>query len=290
MFQKLQAKWKVNGLSLILILVTFATGGSLCGYLGKKVMNLTGIDKGVLWFILYIIIITILWPLCVLAISIPLGQFPFFKKYIAKIFARFSGKKKIKPVVTRVAIFASGAGSNARKIIEYFKKSDHIKIELVVCNKPGVGVLQIAADNGIDVLMIEKEAFSNGHAYLDELKVKKIDWIILAGFLWKVPLPLIKEWNGKIINIHPALLPKYGGKGMYGQKVHEAVISAGDKESGISIHYVDEIYDHGKVIYQATCTIEENETADSLAKKIHALEHLHFPNIIEQEIEKQKAS
>lgn len=290
MFQKLQAKWKVNGLSLILILITFATGGSLCGYLGKKVMNLTNIDKGVLWFILYIIIITILWPLCVLAISIPLGQFPFFKKYIGKIFARFSGKKKIKAPVTQVAIFASGAGSNAAKIIAHFKKNQHINIALVVCNKTGAGVLQIAADNGIDVLMIEKEAFNNGHAYLDELKEKKIDWIILAGFLWKVPLPLIKEWNGKIINIHPALLPKYGGKGMYGQRVHEAVIAAGEKESGISIHYVDEIYDHGKVIYQASCTVEENETADSLAQKIHVLEHQYFAGIIEQEIEKQKAS
>lgn len=290
MFQKLQAKWKVNGLSLILILITFATGGSLCGYLGKKVMNLTSIDKGILWFILYIIIITILWPLCVLAISIPLGQFPFFKRYIGKIFSRFSGKKKAKPSVSRIAIFASGAGSNAARIIDHFKQNNHIKIELVVCNKPGAGVVQIAAANGIDVLMIEKETFNNGQAYIGELKEKKIDWIILAGFLWKVPPPLIREWNGKIINIHPALLPGYGGKGMYGRKVHEAVIAAGDKKSGISIHYVDELYDHGTIIFQASCTIEDDETADSLAQKIHVLEHRHFPLIIEQEIEKQKAS
>lgn len=284
MFQKLQAKWKVNGLSLILILITFATGGSLCGYLGKKLMNFTGIDKGILWLVLYIIAITILWPLCVLAISIPLGQFPFFKRYIGRIFSRFSGKRKANTPITRVAIFASGAGSNAAKIIEHFKKNQHVRIVLVVCNKPGAGVLQVAADNGIDVLLIEKEAFNNGHAYLKELKEKYIDWIILAGFLWKVPLPLIQEWNGKIINIHPALLPKYGGKGMYGQKVHEAVIAAGDKESGISIHYVDEIYDHGKIIYQATCQLGDNETAGSLAQKIHSLEHEHFPRIIEQEI------
>ncbi|RYD76539.1 MAG: phosphoribosylglycinamide formyltransferase, partial [Sphingobacteriales bacterium] len=119
---------------------------------------------------------------------------------------------------------------------------------------------------------------------------KGINWIILAGFLWKIPPAVIKEWPQRIINIHPALLPGYGGKGMYGNKVHEAVINAGDKESGISIHYVDEIYDHGKIIFQAKCEVAAADDAASLAQKIHRLEHEHFAAVIEQEIEKQKTS
>lgn len=290
MFEKLQSKWKVNGWSLALILTTFALGGSACGFIGKKIMNLTGLDKGVLWFVLYIIILTIIWPLCVLIISIPLGQFSFFKKYIAKIFSRFGGKSVKKQETASIAIFASGAGSNARKIIEYFKNSPHIKISLVVCNKPGAGVLQIAREAGIETLLIEKASFNNGDTYIKELKARNIDWIILAGFLWKVPPAFIQEWPGRIINIHPALLPSYGGKGMYGNKVHEAVIAAAETKSGISIHLVDEIYDHGKVIFQASCDITANDNADSLAQKIHQLEHAHFAPVIEQEIQKQKTS
>lgn len=290
MFEKLQSKWKVNGWSLALILTTFALGGSACGFIGKKIMNFTGLDKGFIWFIVYIIILTIIWPLCVLIISIPLGQFRFFKKYIAKIFSRFGGKKISRPEIVPVAIFASGAGSNAKKIIEFFKDHAHIKISLVVCNKPEAGVFQIAREAGIETLMIEKKAFENSDQYIQQLKEKNIQWIILAGFLWKVPASFIKEWNGKIINIHPALLPLYGGKGMYGQKVHEAVIAAGDKESGISIHYVDEIYDHGKIIFQASCSVTADDTHETLAQKIHTLEHQHFATVIEQEIEKQKGS
>jgi phosphoribosylglycinamide formyltransferase-1 len=180
-----------------------------------------------------------------------------------------------------IAVFASGAGSNAKKIIEYFKDHLHIKVALVVCNKAGAGVLKIADQQKIASLIIEKEKFFHGNAYTDELEERKIDFIVLAGFLWKIPSLLIKSYPDKIINIHPALLPKYGGKGMYGHFVHEAVIAAREKESGISIHYVDDLYDHGKIIFQARCTVEENDTPDTLAQKIHLLEHAHFAKVIE---------
>lgn len=187
-----------------------------------------------------------------------------------------------------VAIFASGAGTNAQKIIEHFKNSADVRIALILCNKPGAGVLQIAEQHSIDSLIIEKQPFVSGDFYVEKLKKFNIQWIILAGFLWKLPPALIRNWPNRIINIHPALLPKYGGKGMYGRHVHEAVINSGDRESGISIHYVDEIYDHGEVIMQASCEILEGDTPETLAQKIHFLEHRHFPTVIEAEILKAK--
>lgn len=301
MFEKLQKKWKVTGWQLLVILCTFAIGGSLTGYIGKKIMNLFSLEKGFLWIIIYILLITIIWPLAVLAVSIPFGQFTFFKKYIAKLGRRIGvGSEKsgvgsresevnssILPthdsrLATRLAIFASGAGSNAQKIIDHFRSHATIKISLIVCNKPGAGVLQIAAKENIPSVIIEKEQFFRGNSYIDELKSFHIDFIILAGFLWKIPSALIKAYPVKIVNIHPALLPAYGGKGMYGAKVHEAVVAAGDKESGITIHYVDEIYDHGKIIFQASCEVLPTDTPDTLAQKIHFLEHQHFPVVIEQ--------
>lgn len=189
----------------------------------------------------------------------------------------------------RIAIFASGAGSNAEKIItssppflqrEKGKAGIDWKVALIVCNKPGAGVLSIAEKEGIPSLLIEKERFFNGDNYLNELEKYKIDFIILAGFLWKMPVPIINAYPEKIINIHPALLPKYGGKGMYGNKVHEAVIAARETESGITIHFVDELYDHGKIIFQAKCAVADNETAETLAKKIHVLEHMHYAKVI----------
>jgi phosphoribosylglycinamide formyltransferase-1 len=182
----------------------------------------------------------------------------------------------------QIAIFASGAGSNAKKIIEYFAASESVSIKLVVCNKPGAGVIQIAAEQDIPVLMIEKERFYRGDSYLEELHKYNIDFIVLAGFLWKIPETLIENFRNRIINIHPALLPKYGGKGMYGSKVHEAVIAAGETESGITIHYVDEHYDNGDVIFQAKCPVLQNDTADSLAERIHRLEHENFPRVVEE--------
>ena len=309
MFKKLKAHWKVNGINLLLIIATFALGGSLCGYAGRKLLLLTNVEKGITWIILYLLLITLLWPLCVILISIPLGQFSFFKRYLIKVWKKMSGKNKTnREAATRIAIFASGAGSNAEKIItsspsrpplsppkgEEKEKGDaeieakkNWKVALIVCNKPGAGVLNIAAKNNIPTLLIEKERFFNGDNYLPELQKNNIDFIVLAGFLWKMPVPLINMYPKKIINIHPALLPKYGGSGMYGRYVHESVIAAKEKESGITIHYVDELYDHGEIIFQATCTVDEQDTAESLAQKIHLLEHAHYPKVVADLIQKQ---
>ena len=161
-------------------------------------------------------------------------------------------------------------------------KTPDIQVALIVCNNPEAGVLKIAAANKIPALIIEKERFFQGDAYIKELKEKGIDFIVLAGFLWKIPVVLIKAFAGHIINIHPTLLPKYGGKGMYGHFVHEAVIKNHEKESGITIHFVDEVYDHGKIIFQATCPVLENDSAIQLAQRIAVLEHQHYPTVIEQ--------
>ena len=182
----------------------------------------------------------------------------------------------------QIAIFASGAGSNAQNIIEFLAASNKKgnatgMVTLIVCNKPDAGVMNIAKANQIPSLVIEKEKFFRGNAYVDELKAANIDFIVLAGFLWKIPVTLIRAFHGKMINIHPALLPKYGGKGMYGQFVHEAVIAGKDTESGITIHYVDEVYDHGQIILQATCLVAEDDTPATLASKVQVLEHRHFP-------------
>ncbi|HJS55043.1 MAG TPA: phosphoribosylglycinamide formyltransferase [Chitinophagaceae bacterium] len=182
----------------------------------------------------------------------------------------------------RIAIFASGAGSNAKKIIEYLNKRQtkdncDASVCLVACNKPGAGVLEIAAAHKIPALLIEKEKFFRGNSYIDELKSAGIDLVVLAGFLWKIPVAFLQAFRHKIINIHPALLPGYGGKGMYGHFVHEAVIANKEKESGITIHYVDEVYDHGQIILQVTCLISKDDTPETLAKKVQVLEHRHFP-------------
>ena len=203
------------------------------------------------------------------------------------------------PLIFRIAIFASGAGSNAQTIIDYFTTSPltlssslrakrskegvtgvKVEVSLIVCNKPGAGVISIASKENIPVLLIEKEKFFHGSGYVDELKEKQIDLIVLAGFLWKIPDALIKAYPQRIINIHPALLPAFGGRGMYGSNVHTAVIAAGEKESGITIHYVDEHYDNGDIIFQASCPVLPGDTPGSLARRIQGLEHEHFPRVI----------
>ena len=182
-----------------------------------------------------------------------------------------------------IAIFASGAGSNALTIIDTLAaKNSPIKVALIVCNNPAAGVLAIAQKKGIPTLLIEKEPFFRGNAYVAELQAHHIHFIVLAGFLWKIPPVLIKAFEHKIINIHPALLPKYGGKGMYGQRVHQAVIDHGDTQSGISIHWVDEQYDHGNIIFQATCPVLLTDTSHTLAQRIHALEHTHYARVIQE--------
>lgn len=185
----------------------------------------------------------------------------------------------------QIAIFASGAGSNALEIIRHFKGHKTINVSLVCCNKPGAGVIHLAEHAGIPVRMIEKEQFFRGDAYVDELQQAGIDLIVLAGFLWKIPIALTDAFKGRILNIHPALLPKYGGKGMYGKHVHEAVIASGDQSSGITIHLVDDVYDHGQIIFQTKVDISEGDTPETLAGKVHILEHRYFPSVIEKFIE-----
>lgn len=187
----------------------------------------------------------------------------------------------------QLAIFASGTGTNAARIIDYFRHHPAIGVRLVVSNRREAGVLDIAGKEGIPVLLIEKERFFRGDAYAGELEKKGIDLIVLAGFLWKIPTALIRVYPGRIVNIHPALLPKYGGKGMYGRHVHEAVIAASEKETGITIHYVDEQYDHGEPIFQAKVMVESDDTPETLAKKVHLLEYEHLPKIIEEVIHLQ---
>ena len=182
----------------------------------------------------------------------------------------------------QIAIFSSGTGSNAKKIIDHLtslkeKGISTAIVSLIVCNKPGAGVLDIAASYNIPSIIIDKEKFFRGNAYVDELRDANIDFIVLAGFLWKIPAALIKAFHSKMINIHPALLPKYGGKGMYGRFVHEAILANKEKESGITIHYVDDVYDNGQIILQATCVVADDDTPETLEKKVQVLEHRHFP-------------
>jgi phosphoribosylglycinamide formyltransferase-1 len=181
----------------------------------------------------------------------------------------------------KIAIFASGSGTNAENISRFFNNHPGIEVCLFLTNKPDAQVNQRAIRLGIPCYVFNREDFYNSNAVLDELAKYQVNFIVLAGFLWLIPLNLIKNYPQKIINIHPALLPKYGGKGMYGDKVHQSVIENHEKESGISIHFVNEEYDAGDIIFQAKCTVEANDTAESLAHKVHELEYEHFPGVIE---------
>lgn len=180
----------------------------------------------------------------------------------------------------RIAIFASGTGSNARKIVEYFKGHASIEVSLVVTNKATAPVLDMAATHGIPTLLLNRVTFYETEELLGQLK--GIDLIVLAGFLWLIPDYLVRHFPRRIVNIHPALLPKYGGKGMYGKYVHQAVKAAGETESGITIHYVNEHYDEGRVIFQASCPLESEDDAEAIAQKVLSLEHRHFAPVIEQ--------
>ncbi len=259
-------------------------------------MNALVIDKDWLWTIIYIVLITVIWPLAVLIVSIPFGQSRFFTKYIKKIGFRMgigkdqSAVSRQQSAVTQIAIFASGAGSNAQKIIDHFKNSDSVRVSLIVCNNSVAGVLKIAERENIPAIQLEKEKFFRGNGYVDELKERQITFIVLAGFLWKIPLSLIKAYPGRIINIHPALLPKHGGKGMYGSNIHAAVLASGAGESGITIHYVDEHYDNGDIIFQAKCPVLPGDSPDSLAQRIHQLEYEHYSKVIEQVVQSNKRS
>lgn len=182
----------------------------------------------------------------------------------------------------RIAIFASGSGTNAENLINYFKNNPSVSVSIILANKPDAFVLQRALNHNIKAFVFKRNEFYDAETVDEILVNNKIDYIVLAGFLWLMPPRLIQKYLDRIVNIHPALLPKYGGKGMYGMKVHEAVIQNKEKLSGITIHVVNENYDEGKIIFSASCSIEPGETPETLAAKIHQLEYKHFPRVIEQ--------
>lgn len=187
-----------------------------------------------------------------------------------------------------IAIFASGSGTNAQRIAEYFKDHSSIRVSIILSNNPKAYVLDRARQLGIESVLFDRTEFYETNRVVQLLTDKRIDFIVLAGFLWLIPINLLQAYPSRIINIHPALLPNYGGKGMYGMKVHEAVIAAGEAESGITIHYVNEKYDEGLTIFQARCTIDSGDTPECLAEKIHTLEYRWFPEVIEQVVEREK--
>lgn len=181
----------------------------------------------------------------------------------------------------KIAIFASGSGSNAENIVNYFENDKNIKISLIISNKSNAFVHERAKKLGIESVTFSRNDFETSEKVVDYLKQKNIGFIVLAGFLLKVPKNLLDAYPNNIINIHPALLPKYGGKGMYGDNVHKAVLAAGETESGITIHRVNENYDEGTIIFQAKCAIDKNDTYEDVANKVHSLEYKYFPIIIE---------
>lgn len=183
--------------------------------------------------------------------------------------------------MVKIAVFASGTGSNAVQLIEYFRNHARIKVSLVVTNNPEAPVIDKARKRNVAVCIINRKDFYESEKLLETLLKFETDFIILAGFMWLIPKYLVKSFVNKMVNIHPALLPDYGGKGMYGKRVHEAILKNGDKVSGITIHYVNEEYDRGERIFQATCKIDPKETIGSLAAKIHNLEHAYYPVVVE---------
>lgn len=188
----------------------------------------------------------------------------------------------------RIAIFASGSGTNAQKLMEHFKDNPKAEVALILSNNPGAYVLQRADSFEIPTHVIDRNEFYNTDHILELLKSLNIDLIVLAGFLWLIPENLISNFPGRIINIHPALLPKYGGKGMYGDHVHNAVLEAGDEEGGITIHYVNKHYDEGKYIYQGKYKIEAGDDLNTLKFKGQQLEHQHFPRVVTSVLKKIK--
>ncbi len=215
-------------------------------------------------------------------------DFIMIQKFYLQLFYYFEkgyfclNKKKMVEIKPRIAIFASGYGSNAESIVQYFRNRDSASVDLIVSNNVNAYVLKRAEKLGISFYVINRTDFKQPENLIKLLEKNKIDFIVLAGFLWLIPLELISIFPQRIINIHPALLPKYGGKGMYGEHVHKAVSESGDIETGITIHYVNQDYDEGAIIFQKKIEIKAGEKPEMIAEKIHALEHAHFPIIIEK--------
>lgn len=192
----------------------------------------------------------------------------------------------MKKAVSKLVIFASGNGTNAENIIEYFNTRDDISVDLVVCNKDGAGVIKRAEKLEVESIVISRQDLYDTDNLIRVLRQREIDLIILAGFLWLIPSRLIHAFPNRIINIHPALLPKYGGKGMYGMRVHEEVHRHKEKESGITIHLVNENYDEGEKLFQARVDLSKDDNAEDIAHKVHKLEYRYYPAIIEDYLKK----
>lgn len=182
----------------------------------------------------------------------------------------------------KIAILASGSGSNAENIHNYFKGNSNIAVSLILTNNPKAHILERAKRLKIETVTFNKQEFRGSSKIVDTLKERNIDLIVLAGFLWLIPKQLIKAFPNKIINIHPALLPKYGGKGMFGDNVHKAIVENKETETGITIHYVNEVYDEGEIIFQKSCKVLPTDSVDDVADKVHELEYEYFPKIIAQ--------
>ncbi len=188
----------------------------------------------------------------------------------------------------KIAVFASGTGSNAIRLQEYFSECKiDIEVALLVCNKAEAPVVHRMKALNVPVLILSNQVLEGGDALLQKLNENKIDWIVLAGFLRKIPDNVVAAYANRIINIHPSLLPKYGGKGMYGMRVHQAVVENNEKESGISIHLVNEVYDGGAILFQKSCFIQPEDTAEDVAHKVQALEHEYYPQLVEETIKKE---
>jgi phosphoribosylglycinamide formyltransferase 1 len=192
--------------------------------------------------------------------------------------------------MTKIAVFASGSGTNAQRIAEFFNGHPSISVDIIFTNNKDAFVIERAKLLNIPYIIFNRKDFCENGSVMAELKNRRIDFIVLAGFLWLVPNDIIRAYQGRMVNIHPALLPAYGGKGMYGAFVHEAVVANKEKISGITIHLVNDHYDSGDIIFQARCEVSTSDTTDSLAAKIHALEYEHFPKIIEEVIRKNQVS
>lgn len=186
----------------------------------------------------------------------------------------------------KIAIFASGEGSNAEAMVKYFASNNNIKVEIVLSNRLSAGVHERMNRLGIPTITFSKEDWQQSSKIIDKLNEFSIDVIVLAGFLTIIESPIIKAFNGRIINIHPSLLPRHGGPGMWGMNVHRSVLDAGDKESGITIHYVDELVDGGEIIAQYKCEVKSDDTPEVLANRVHSLEHYYFPRVIEKILSK----
>lgn len=184
--------------------------------------------------------------------------------------------------MNKIAIFASGSGTNAENIVRYFTKNELIKVALVLSNHAKAGVHARVNALGVPSFTFSKEEFASATPILTKLAEFSVNFIVLAGFMSKIPDALLAAFPDRIVNIHPALLPKFGGKGMYGHHVHEAVLAAGETESGITIHQVNAHYDEGKILFQATCPVWPNDTPDTLAQRVHQLEYAHYPRVISE--------